>query len=110
MAIGSGTSLMAKSFQEDYQFMGDLYVDDTREVYKFLHCKRGAKHALNLKAIAAIKTAFVQGYRQGGTQGDGMMLGGVFLISKDKIVWQHLEEHSGDHPSNDEILKEIKKF
>jgi peroxiredoxin len=72
VAIGSGTPSMAKTFQEDFDFPGDLYVDQKREVFKALHCKRGLRYVLSPKAMLKMKEAISQGILQGRTQGDGL--------------------------------------
>jgi hypothetical protein len=49
VAIGSGTPLMAKNFQQEYNFQGDIYVDQKRAIYESLGCNRGASYVLNMK-------------------------------------------------------------
>lgn len=108
VAIGSGSPLMAKSFQDQFKFTGDLYVDPTRRVYQALDCKRGVKFVFGRKAMGKIKQAIGEGHMQGKTQGDGMQLGGVFIMSSKGIHWQHAEKFAGDHASNEAILEECR--
>lgn len=63
---------MAKNFQEEFKFAGDLYVDRKREVYKELGCNRGLKYILSGKSLKAIKSVRNEGYSQGSTQGDAL--------------------------------------
>jgi hypothetical protein len=70
VAIGSGTPGMAKNFQSEFQFPGELYVDEGRAIYEQLGCNRGVKFVLNGNALGAIKKAMKEGYSQGKTQGD----------------------------------------
>jgi len=110
VAIGSGTPLMAKSFQSDYGFTGKLYCDQSRKIYDELGCQRGLKYVFNGQALSALKKAVKEGYSQGKTQGDNLQLGGVFLISKSRgMLWQHLETFAGDHASNEEIMKAVQE-
>lgn len=102
---------MAKAFAKDFNFTGDLYVDQDRKVYKALECKRGLGAVLGVKALKKYKEALAEGHSQGGTQGDGMQLGGTFLVtSSGEIVWSHMESFAGDHASTDEIIKAIKNY
>jgi len=96
---------MAKNFAEDFKFPGELYVDQNLGIYKALNCRRGVKLVLGWNAMKEIKKAIGDGYRQGATQGDGMQLGGAFLLSKDCVVlWQHLEQWAGNHADLNEVL------
>jgi len=111
VAIGSGTPLMAKSFQEEYHFPGTLFVDRKRLIYKALGCNRGVKYALAPKTLLAAKKALSEGFSQGATQGDALQLGGVFVIGKkDGLIYQYLEEFAGDHANNEEILKYCRDY
>jgi len=84
---------MAKDFVKEFGFPGDLYVDQKRLVYEAFNCKRGLKYALNMRVLKAAKDAMSQGFSQGRTEGDGLQLGGVFVISKSKgILFEHLEQ------------------
>jgi len=110
VAIGSGTSLMAKSFQKEFAFTGELFVDQKRDIFKFLGCYRGLKYVLNPRTLAAGITASAEGFSQGVTAGDALQLGGVFLISLSKgLLYQRFEEFAGDHPRSNEILEICKK-
>jgi len=109
IAVGSGTPFMAKAFFESQNYKGDLYVDQKLNIYKALNCKRGIGATLGLKALGSVKTAISEGYRQGATQGDGLQQGGVFIMSfSEGILWQHLEEHAGDHPNLDNVVAAAK--
>lgn len=104
VAIGSGNPAMAKNFKQDFNFPGEIFVDEGRAVYEKLGCHRGVKYVLNSKALGAIKAAMKEGYSQGKTQGDSLQLGGVFIISKTKgLLYQRLEEFAGDHPTAEEV-------
>jgi len=105
VAIGSGTPLMAKNFQQEFNFQGDIYVDQKRAVYESLGCNRGASYVLNMKALKAIKSIMGEGYSQGKTQGDALQLGGTFVISKTQgILYEHQEQFAGDHVSIEELM------
>jgi len=112
IAVGSGTPLMANSFQKEVSFPGDLYCDKERNIYKALGCSRGLKYIINSKALEMRLQAHARGFKNiGGTQGDALQLGGVFLVSrKDGIVFQHLEEYAGDHVSLEELTAACTQF
>jgi len=111
VAIGNGTPLMAKSFQQEFNFPGDIYVDQKKQVYQSLGCNRGLKYAINGKALKAIKNALGEGFSQGKTQGDSLQLGGTFIISsKDGVLFQHLEQFAGDHVELPELLAAAKQI
>lgn len=97
---------MAKEFQEQFKFPGDLFVDQGRKVFEALKCKRGMKLVLSKNSLLAYKDALKDGHKPGSTQGDGSQLGGVFLMnSKEGVLWQHVEEFVGDHPSPSTIVE-----
>ena len=110
VAIGNGAAFMARAFQEDHHFKGELFTDPTKRVYDALNCKRGMRLVLGRKALAQYKKAIGEGYGAGKTQGDGAQLGGVFILSREGVVWQHLEEYGGDHPENEVVLKALEKL
>lgn len=111
IAIGCGTSLMAKNFQEEFNFSGDLFVDKKREVYKALGCNRGLKYVLSTKTLKAAKEINAEGFSQGKTQGDSLQLGGVFVISRTRgVLFQHNEKFAGDHVDIDMLLKACKEI
>ena len=70
VAIGTGTSAMAKEFKKQYDFIGRMYVDQRRAIYKMLSCKRGVGYLLHPQAILAIREAAKE-FSQGAVQGDG---------------------------------------
>lgn len=107
MAFGSGTPFMAKAFAKEFSFTGKLYVDEKRKIYEAMNCKRGIKATLGLKAMASYKRALSEGYKQGAsTQGDGLQLGGCFILENgEEVIWKHMEEYAGDHPDPQMILK-----
>jgi len=111
VAVGSGTPLMAKSFQQEFGFSGDIYVDQKREIYNTLGCNRGVKYVLNGKALKSIQAAMADGFSQGKTAGDSLQLGGTFVISaKGGILFQHLEAFAGDHVDLTELLSACKQI
>jgi len=111
VAIGSGTPLMARTFAGDFNFTADMYVDTKRQVYQTLECKRGIGRVLGVKALTEYKNALAAGYKQGGTQGDGMQLGGTFLINnRGEVLWSHMEQYAGDHAPLPEILEVCKRL
>jgi len=96
---------MAKSFAEEFKFGGELYVDSSLEVYKALNCARGVKQMLSIKALKEVKKALGEGYTSGVPQGDGLQLGGCFVLDKHcEVEWQHLDKYMGDLADLDHVL------
>jgi len=111
VAVGSGTPLMAKNFQQEFNFEGDIYVDQKREVYTALGCNRGALYCLNLKALKAIKEIRSEGFSQGKTQGDALQLGGTFIINlKEGVLFEHVEQFAGDHVDINDLLSACRQI
>ncbi|GMR42970.1 hypothetical protein PMAYCL1PPCAC_13165, partial [Pristionchus mayeri] len=46
----------------------------------------------------------------GDLRGEGRLLGGVFLIANDELVWSYLEKEWGDKPEVEEIKQVVEKF
>jgi len=110
VAIGLGTSFMAKNFQQECGFLGDLFVDQKKEVYGALGCNRGLKYVLSMKTLKAVKQANKEGYEGGKSEADVLQLGGTFVISRTKgLLWQKMEEWAGDHPDLNDVLQACKE-
>jgi len=111
VAVGSGTPLMAKNFKQEFQFPGDIYVDQKRAIYQALGCNRGASYVLNKKALKATVQIFSEGYSQGKTQGDSLQLGGTFIIRvKDGILFEHQEQYAGHHVDVNELMNVVRQI
>lgn len=108
VAVGQGTASDRDSFvaaHGPYPF--DVLCDPSRDAYKAYGLARGSLYnvALHPNVIAKGAEAFLAGERQGRTVGDGMQLGGTFLISPDGVVvFAHEHKQSSDFPSNDAVL------
>jgi len=99
---------MAKDFAKQFNFPGELYVDQRRLIYDAFKCKRGLKYAINFKVLKKAKEAMSQGFSQGKTEGDGLQLGGSFVLSKQNgILFEHLEAFAGDHANLQNLLAAI---
>uniref|UniRef100_A0A0K0F1E4 Peroxiredoxin-like 2A n=1 Tax=Strongyloides venezuelensis TaxID=75913 RepID=A0A0K0F1E4_STRVS len=47
---------------------------------------------------------------EGNLEGEGRLLGGVYLITKGKMIYSHLEQEWGDWANTTEILEAVKKL
>jgi len=109
IAVGLGTAFMAKNFQQECGFLGELFVDQKKEVYGALGCNRGLKYVLSMKTLKAVKLANKEGYEGGKNEADVLQLGGTFVISRTKgLLWQKMEEWAGDHPELVDVVQACK--
>jgi hypothetical protein len=106
--IGNGTPNFIAGFREQTKYDGPLYTDPSLEVYKAAELKRGVTKTFNIRAAIPTLKAFVDGARQGRTQGDNWQQGGVLVVATDGTVkWQHANEHSGDNAPVDAIVRAL---
>jgi hypothetical protein len=99
VAVGTGSVRSIDSFREDTKFLGDIWIDSTAKLYKFLACRRGIRSGLvNSKTAEAAKIAWAQGYRMKGLDGHLFQLGGMFVIYNGEVVWEHHDEYAGHTP------------
>uniref|UniRef100_A0AC34FWF5 Thioredoxin domain-containing protein n=1 Tax=Panagrolaimus sp. ES5 TaxID=591445 RepID=A0AC34FWF5_9BILA len=87
---------------------GDVYYDVDRKFY-------GPKERWMPVWLGFLRlSTYMNAYRTSGTkgnfEGEGRLLGGVFLINKDKMVYSHLEKDWGDAADVNDILTAVKKL
>uniref|UniRef100_A0A0K0EMD2 Peroxiredoxin-like 2A n=1 Tax=Strongyloides stercoralis TaxID=6248 RepID=A0A0K0EMD2_STRER len=91
-------------------FDGDIYYDKDRKFYgpneRWMPLWIGF---LRPKLWLSYKKAKDSGV-EGNLEGEGRLLGGVYLITKGKILYSHLEKEWGDWSNTTEILEIIKKL
>mmetsp|Transcript_9159 Transcript_9159/g.11433 ORF Transcript_9159/g.11433 Transcript_9159/m.11433 type:complete len:112 (+) Transcript_9159:514-849(+) len=97
------------SFMEG-NFWGDneIYVDTKKDLYIALGLGKGsATDMLNKRVIEHKKKADEAGV-QGNMSGDGMQLGGTYVIDKGgKILMEFQQQKWGDHPTKESILEAL---
>lgn len=106
--IGNGTPNFIAGFREQTKYDGPLYTDPSLAVYRAAQLKRGVRRTLDPRAIGKTVSAFMQGHRQGRTQGDPWQQGGVLVVAPDgQVKWHHASERPGDNATAADILANI---
>jgi len=105
VAIGNGNSHFAKVFREDYPFIGELYTDTTLESYRFFELPRGFRSTYTL-TWNLIMNMLKGRATPGRIQGDALQQGGTFILGiGNKVLFEHVNKYTGDHPNLEEILR-----
>lgn len=108
VAVGQGTPSDRDEFlgaHGPYPF--DVLCDPHREAYRAWGLARGSLYnvAMHPKVVAKGAEAFMAGERQGRTVGDGLQLGGTFMIGPTGVIlFAHEHKQSSDFPPNDAVL------
>ena len=106
--VGNGNRHFGQAFREDMQLTTPVYVDTKREAYRALGMKRGILRTLNRGTFRNLWRSLRTGARQKGLQGDAWQQGGVVVVDRDGVVlFRHISEEAGDHPSVESILKAL---
>jgi hypothetical protein len=105
VAIGSGSTGNAKSFIDQFNFTGEIYVNQDLSAYKAFKLERGFWRTLGPSALFRGVQAMRKGFRQGRSAGDLWQQGGVFVIGPgSKLIFQHRNKFAGDHADLDAVL------
>ncbi|CAJ0939668.1 unnamed protein product, partial [Mesorhabditis belari] len=91
-------------------FKGDVYYDAEKSFYgpnqRWLPLWMGF---LRVNTYLNVWRSKQEGFH-GNMDGEGRLLGGVYLIDGDRLVWHHLEKEWGDAANIDEVRDAINKF
>ncbi|PIO69584.1 hypothetical protein TELCIR_08587 [Teladorsagia circumcincta] len=91
-------------------FKGDIYYDKERHFYgpneRWLPLWMGF---LRIKTYVNMYKTKKAGF-VGNTDGEGRLLGGLYLVSNNELIYTHLEKEWGDAANIDEVRDAIKKF
>lgn len=115
VAIGNGNATHAKLFKKEFDFPGKIFLDQQRQLYRALNCKRGVKYHVSLKALTETKNAIGEGYApsplHSHDSGDPLQLGGLFVLTnKREIIFQHAEEFAGNLPELDLVSESLRTY
>jgi len=100
-----------EEFAKEGFFKGDLYIDETRNLYKAMKTSRASVFSLLRPAVwSSISGAKEKGF-SGNMAGDGLQLGGTFVFDcrSGNILFAHYQDHFGDHANLDEVLQVVKE-
>ena len=82
-----------------------VYVDTKRDAYRALGLKRSFGSFMSPAALKNAARALRSGFRQVGTQGDVMQLGGVLVVRPGgEVSFRYASEAAGDHPPVEKVL------
>ena len=103
--VGNGRPEHAIDFRESEGITCPLFVDPELHAYRAAGLRRGLLSSVSPRVIGRGIRAFVEGKRQGETQGDPWQQGGVFIITPGHTVpYAYVSQEAGDHPDPSEVL------
>jgi hypothetical protein len=110
--LGSGTSLMAKTFHQEYIKNDSIkvYVDEKLKLYQELKMKRGIFYTLTKKGVSAVLRAREKGFSQDSSKGDLTQIGGCYIFENSEVVYKFIEEYAGDLPDFEQIINFLKEM
>jgi hypothetical protein len=84
-----------------YKFwQGEIFLDEGLEFYKAIHGgnlnRVGISAFLGRAIYSNYRRAGSKGY-SGDTKGEGRVLGGLYIVTRDQVVYEYPEKISGDH-------------
>lgn len=105
VGVGLGYNSMDSFMEGDYWKGNEIYVDETKGLYKALGLGQGnVAMVLDKKVRAAKKKADGKGVK-GNMKGDGMQLAGTYIVGQDgKVIYEFQQLKFGDHPEPKDIL------
>uniref|UniRef100_A0A8B9RAZ7 Peroxiredoxin-like 2A n=1 Tax=Astyanax mexicanus TaxID=7994 RepID=A0A8B9RAZ7_ASTMX len=92
-------------------FTGDIFLDEKQAFYGPIQRKIGVLGFIRLGVWQNFIRAWKSGY-QGNMNGEGFILGGVFVIGSGKqgILLEHREKEFGDKVNTESVLEAAKKI
>jgi len=102
---------MAERFRKEYPFHGELYIDPKLNTYKAFNLQSGVwkTFGINKSWIKMASSVLMGDVKFGEVQGDTLQQGGSFIVGPgNQISYGYINQYTGDHASNEDILKHIK--
>ncbi|MBN3285003.1 F213A protein, partial [Polyodon spathula] len=92
-------------------FKGEVFLDEKRRFYGPHKRRMGVRGLFRLGVLQNFFRAWKKGY-QGNVEGEGFLLGGVFVIGKDKqgILLEHQEKEFGDKANITSVIEAARKI
>jgi len=110
VAIGNGSALMARDFQERFEVKIPLYTDPSGRSYELAGLKRSVLF-FGLQTMKRGRRAKVAGFRQGRLAGDPWQQGGDVIISPGgEMLYARVSEGPGDHAPIEELLATLRGY
>lgn len=105
VAVGSGTPAQARRFVENFNFKGEMYLDQELAAFKAFGLVRGFWKTLGPASLVRGAKTLSQGFHQGLPAGDLWQQGGVFVVGPgNQIHFEHRDRYAGDHADPREVL------
>ena len=102
VAIGNGTTAMAKDFVSQFAIAYPVYTDPERRTYQAMGWRRGL--GINIRTLRHSMRARSKGFVQGRTQGDTWQQGGEALLSTSgAVLWTCASSEAGKHANDAQI-------
>jgi len=104
--------LGVEDFIKEKYFDGDLYLDETKQLYNAFGTKvEGMTGLMKPKAWDAINQAKKEGFA-GNLKGNGFQMGGTFILDPIdyKLIFAHRSEFFGDEAKPEDILKSCAEY
>jgi len=87
----------------------DLYLDKDKELHKQLQFKRGSILDMFKSKLWALNKEAKKNGITGNFKGDGFQLGGTYLITREKLLYSHVQATTVDYMKPEELLAECTK-
>jgi hypothetical protein len=101
-----GSPVATRAFFADFDPGARAVADPDRVLYAAFGLERGRGAQLVSPAVfAAGLRAVAKGTLIGLPVGDVLQLSGEFVVADGAILWSHRAEHTGDHPSLDDVAR-----
>ena len=105
ICVGSGSPRGARGFIRQHGAGLDVYVDPSLNIYAHFNLHRSWRRLVDPSMLSRGAAAYIEGHRQGETDGDIAQLGGTVLLSSaGEVLWLHRDERAGDHADLEEAL------
>jgi hypothetical protein len=110
VAIGNGSALMARDFQERFEVKIPVYTDPSRRSYELAGLKRSALF-FGPRTMKRGRRAKAAGFRQGKVAGDPWQQGGDIIISPaGEMLYARVSDGPGDHAPIDELIATLRGY
>jgi hypothetical protein len=108
--VGNGSIEHARWFAEEQSLDSRaVFTNPDLSLYQLFRARRGLSRILHPGAFLSAFRALRKGFRQSGLKGDGLQLGGVFVIQSDgRVTYRRSSRYPGDHAEPNEIVEALR--
>jgi len=102
-SVEQGEELLAKRWPDAV-----AVADPGLKLYSALSIRRGRwSEVLSPRAWGPAIRAMLKGHVVGVPVGDTRVFPGIFLVHGDRVLWRHDFAHTGDHPSEEQLVAAV---